>query len=74
MNFIRNQPSAIIGLSLLLLPLLISAGPREDGLKAYKQGHYLEAIKHWLPLAEQGDLQVQYNLGIMYSKGQGIDQ
>ena len=28
----------------------------------------------WKPLAEQGIAEAQYNLGLMYAKGQGVEQ
>ena len=38
------------------------------------KGDYVAALKEWRPLAEQGDAGAQYNLGVMYSKGQGVVQ
>ena len=29
-------------------------------------------LDDWLPLAEQGIAEAQYNLGLIYSKGQGV--
>ena len=46
----------------------------EQGLTAYKQSDYQTAFKLWLPLAEQGDATAQFNLGVMYNKGQGVKQ
>ena len=31
-------------------------------------------IDDWLPLAEQGIAKAQYNLGLTYSRGQGVSQ
>ncbi|MFB3076774.1 MAG: SEL1-like repeat protein, partial [Lysobacterales bacterium] len=44
------------------------------GLDAYNQGDYATALKEWQPLAEQGDAAAQFNLGGMYSLGQGVPQ
>ena len=41
----------------------------QQGLTAYEQSDYQTAFKLWLPLAEQGDANAQYNLGIMYDNG-----
>jgi len=41
---------------------------------AYERKDYETAYKLILPLAEQGYAEAQYNLGIMYSKGQGVQQ
>ncbi len=51
--------------------------PRMDfqrGMDAYNRGNYATALKEWMPLAEKGDAEAQYNLGFMYSKGQGVSQ
>ena len=53
----------------------VSIGYAQDkGLKAYESGDYAEALRQWKPLAEQGIVGAQYNLGIMYKKGQGVIQ
>ena len=46
----------------------------QQGLEATKRGDYQTAFKLWLPLAEQGDASAQFNLGLMYDKGQGVKQ
>ena len=70
--------------SLLLAMLLIAtpaafcpvawAGPFEDATEAYKKGDYATALGLLKPLAEQGDARSQFNLGVMYEKGQGVPQ
>ena len=45
-----------------------------DGLVAYKQRHYREAAEIWTTLAEQGDAEAQYSLGVMYKEGIGVPQ
>jgi hypothetical protein len=44
----------------------------DNGMAAYERGDYENALREWQPLAEQGDAAAQYNLGIMYAKGQGV--
>ncbi|HHF5941662.1 TPA: tetratricopeptide repeat protein [Haemophilus influenzae] len=46
----------------------------QQGLTAYEQSDYQTAFKLWLPMAEQGDANVQFNLGVMYAEGQGVKQ
>ncbi|HHF4737583.1 TPA: tetratricopeptide repeat protein [Haemophilus influenzae] len=46
----------------------------QQGSTAYEQSDYQTAFKLWLPMAEQGDANVQFNLGVMYAKGQGVKQ
>jgi len=48
------------------------AGPFEDGQTAYERGDYATAFKLWRPLAEHGDAEAQYNLGVMYEMGHGV--
>ena len=45
-----------------------------QGLTAYNNGDYATALLEWKPLAEQGNADAQYNLGVMYYKGQGVIQ
>ena len=38
------------------------------GWQAYQRGDFATAIAEWTPLAESGDAQAQYNLGVTYSQ------
>ena len=44
------------------------------GLAAYSHGDYATALKEWQPVAEAGDPNAQYNLGLLYARGQGVPQ
>jgi TPR repeat protein len=44
------------------------------GYQSYLKGDYQAAYEEWLPLAELGDAEAQYNLGVMYDEGAGVDQ
>jgi TPR repeat protein len=44
------------------------------GYQSYLKGDYLAAYEEWLPLAELGDVEAQYNLGVMYDEGAGVEQ
>ena len=44
------------------------------GLTAAQNGDFATALKEWKPLAEQGDATAQFNLALMYSKGDGVPQ
>ncbi|TFG65431.1 MAG: sel1 repeat family protein [Gemmatimonadales bacterium] len=52
----------------------ISADENEVALAAFERGDYATALRHWRPLAEQGDAKAQSNLGGMYQEGQGVPQ
>ncbi|MCH9750275.1 MAG: sel1 repeat family protein, partial [Proteobacteria bacterium] len=43
-----------------------------DGWGAYFEGDYKTALKEWQSLADQGDADAQYSLGLMYAKGDGV--
>jgi TPR repeat protein len=44
------------------------------GYQSYLKGDYQAAFDEWLPLAELGDVEAQYNLGVMYDEGTGVEQ
>ena len=46
----------------------------QKGVEAYNKSNYVTALREWLPLAEQGDADVQYSLGVMHDLGQGVRQ
>jgi uncharacterized protein len=54
------------------LARVVTAGPLEDGLVAAEHRDYATAIRLWGPLAEQGNPDAQYNLGLAYEYGRGV--
>ena len=46
----------------------------DKGLTAYNNGDYATALKEWKPLAEEGDVDAQYHLGVLYDNGDGVPQ
>jgi TPR repeat protein len=46
----------------------------DKGLGAYEAGDYETALQEFLPLAAQGDVTAQFNLGVMYYNGIGVTQ
>ena len=46
----------------------------ETGNEAVRQGKYDTAYNIWKVLGEDGDALSQYNLGVLYEKGQGVEQ
>ncbi len=61
------------GLAVALLGTAM-ARPLEDGVAAYRKGDYAAASQIFRPLADQGNAAAQFNLGVMYKRGQGIPQ
>ena len=45
-----------------------------DAVEALEREDYETAYKLFLPLAEQGNTDAQYNLGVSYRDGQGVQQ
>ncbi len=56
------------------LGLTASAWATDEVVDALQRGDYATAIRELRPLAEQGDAEAQYNLGVMYGNGQGVPQ
>ncbi len=52
----------------------VAAGPLEDGLEVAERRDYTTAIRLWRTLADQGDVDAQHNLGLMYERGHGVTQ
>jgi len=50
------------------------AGPLEDADAAYDRGDYATTLRLLRPLAESGDPKAQFNIGVMYALGQGVQQ
>ena len=70
--------TAILGFSLAFFHSTAWADTPEQqfqqGFDAFQKNDYQTAFKLWLPLAEQGNVNAQYNLGVMYENGQGVKQ
>ena len=63
--------------AIFLAALLLSSPALADftaGTRAYEAGDYATALKEWRPLAEDGDVAAQRNLGQMYRLGQGVER
>lgn len=55
--------------------LSVGPAPAQDfdrGYEAYQSGDFVTAMREWKPLANQGDVDAQVQLGFMYDKGQGV--
>ena len=70
-SFIAINDTAILSSN------VVWSGSNDDyliGLEAAKRGDFATALREWEPLAEQGDPNAQYNLGVMYQYGHGVSQ
>ena len=50
------------------------AGDLDEGIAAFKRQNYTTALTKFRNAAQQGDSWAQFNLGLMYFKGQGVAQ
>jgi TPR repeat protein len=71
-HFVRL--TAAVFLILFLLPSLSFAYDYQSGWSAYAQKDYEAALKLWQPLADQGSVEVQEDIGGLYEKGLGVKQ
>jgi len=72
-----KQLTFLLALTFLFLfsgSSVVFGGDFQDGVDAYKRQDYKTAYKLWLPLAEQGDANAQFNFGWMHYKGRGVPQ
>ena len=67
----RALAAAILVLS---FAVPVAAGSLEDGRAAYEHRDFAIAERLFRPLAEHGNAIAQYNLGVMYYKGEGVPQ
>ncbi len=77
-NWVRGAAIAAAGLlAVQVVPGLGGAAiatPRGDAAAAYERGDYAQARRVWRPLAETGDADAAYRLGIMADLGQGTPE
>ena len=60
---------------LMVFPVTYAAGEDllETGVSAFDAGDYESAVKVWLPLAKQGDVEAQLFMGVLYAHGLGVE-
>ncbi len=68
-----------LGLVVVVVALVFSVsqgawGGFQEGYDAVRRGDYATALKEWKPLAEQGDADAQYLLGLMYRNGLDVPE
>lgn len=74
-GFRMRAKIAAVGVEVAVLCLLIG-GCIEDRRadKAYLHGEFSRTAKELRYLAEHGDVRAQYDLGVLYDKGEGVPQ
>ncbi len=64
----------IVAILTFILSLPATAQDLQKGLEAAERGDFAMALEEWRPLAEQGQVDAQNNLGILYDNGWGVGQ
>jgi len=67
-----NVSRVLLAVCGLLVAASAWCGESDKGLLAYNSTEYDTAIAIWQPLAEAGDADSQYGLGMMYGNGFGV--
>ncbi len=66
--------SVLFALVLILLALAACSTGHTDCANAITKEDFAKAFQLCKPLAEQGDADAQFNLGVMYASGHGVPQ
>ncbi len=72
----RRQSLLVVLLAILAqpVPTMSASADFQDGLQSYYRMSFSRALSVWRPLAEDGDPKAQYQLGVMYYRGEGVRQ
>ena len=65
---------ALLVCAFLLTPAAGARADFESGWQAYQRGDFVLAMAEWRPLAEQGHARAQYNMGVIYDEGRGVER
>jgi hypothetical protein len=69
----RMLSRTVLALILLLLATSVVAGDFKKGWKAYSSTDYATALSEWQDLADAGDADACYGMGLLYGNGFGVD-
>jgi TPR repeat protein len=69
----RIFPTIILVAFATILPASSWSEDFAKGQEAYFSGDYQTAMTEWLPLAEAGQMDGQYGMGLLYANGFGVD-
>src|SRR5271166_6501006 len=73
---VKQRITTFVASGVLALALFGEAmpGPLEDGEAAFQRGDYETAVRLWRLSGDDGNVDAQFNLGLLYSSGQGVPQ
>lgn len=72
MKLLRVPTATALAIAFCLSTSAFAADPQSDAKAALDAGDYATAVKLLQPLAAQGDVAAEFNLGVMYGSGQGV--
>jgi TPR repeat protein len=70
-QWLKNRASLIFALA-ILWPGSTVGQSLGEGMAAYDQGRYVEALSIWRPLAEDGNAMAQSLIAMIYELGEGV--
>lgn len=69
----RTLSRILLAVSLLVLSSTGAAGDFKKGWNAYNSADYGAALTEWQALADAGDVNASYGMGLLYGNGFGVD-
>ena len=66
--------NALLGVGAALLASSALWGDAAAGMAAFKKGDYPAAFREWKAAADKGQPEAQYDLGLLYAKGLGVQR
>lgn len=69
----RTLSRTVLTLSLFLFPVFAWAGDFARGWDAYSSTDYAAALSEWQDIADAGDADACYGMGLLYGNGFGVD-
>jgi TPR repeat protein len=65
---------AVLALSLVAGPSIAAEGDIKQAIELYRKGDYAAAFRQVRPMAEAGNIDAQFQLGVMYGNGHGVEK
>jgi len=69
----RTLSRILLAASLLMISSMGAAGDFQKGWNAYNSADYGTALAEWQDLADGGDVNASYGMGLLYGNGFGVD-
>ena len=76
---IRKSVRALAIIAAAVAPALwfappVSGAGFDEGWRAYQQGNFAVALREWSALANAGNSRAQFNLGVLFDEGRGVEE